>query len=68
MPSPGSLLANSLEISLGILVRFPNRGRILQKRQTSWRTKWDSNLRFGQTNFAFENSTEFRASVDKLGP
>jgi len=33
-----------------------------------WRTKWDSNSRFDQRDFAFENSTEFRASVAKLGP
>jgi hypothetical protein len=40
----------------------------VQKQQASWRTKWDSNSRFGQRNFAFENSTEFRASIAKLGP
>jgi hypothetical protein len=33
----------------------------LRKQQTSWRTKWDSNSRFDQRNFAFENSTKFRA-------
>ena len=47
---------------------IPESQIVLQKQQTSWRTKWDSNSRFGQRIFAFENSTEFRASIAKLGP
>ena len=40
----------------------------MQNQQTSWRSKWDSNSRFGRRIFGFENSIEFRASIAKFGP
>ena len=55
-------------LTLGSCATISERKISPEKQRTSWRSKWDSNSRFGQRNFAFENATEFRAAVANWSP
>ena len=68
MGSLGSVVPSFRTVTSGYFAVFPLRQFSMQKRQTSWRSKWDSNSRSGRRIFGFENSIEFRASIAKLGP